>query len=92
MWPTQPTQPAEHRVLTIAIVIGFAAFFVGFIAVVVRLSGRRFPGDITGDQGNAVDYDDYHVGWNIFSKPNLKAPPAGDDFAKWEAEQRRRRG
>ena len=78
--------------LVLAIVIGFIAFFIAFIAVVIRLSGRRFPGDITGDQGNPVDYDDYHVGWNVFGKPDPHRPPEGDDFAKWEAEQRKRRG
>jgi hypothetical protein len=45
-----------------------AGVFVGIVGLVVKLSGRRFPGDITGPKGNEIDYDNPYVGWNMFAK------------------------
>ena len=66
------------------------ALFAGMIALVVRLSGRRFPGDITGPQGNEVDYDDPYPGWNIWTNKHPPPPsPLPTDFDRWESEQSR---
>jgi len=69
--------------------------FLGVIGLIVKLSGRRHPGDITGPKGNEIDYDNPYPGWNMWSSrtigPSLRRdPPAQqpyrDDFAQWESE------
>jgi hypothetical protein len=74
-------------------------FFTGVVWLVIRVSGRRFPGDITGDRHRPVDYDDPYQGWTFArnGRPEAvpdpdAAPASADDFAQWEAEQRGRHG
>jgi hypothetical protein len=53
------------------------AIFIGLIAFVVRISGRRFPGDITGDRHRQVNYDDPYQGYTFRS--NTRSVPVSDD-------------
>jgi hypothetical protein len=69
------------------------AIFIGVIALIVKVSGRRFPGDITGDRHREVNYDDPYQGY-LFGAKERPSPkqddgspqPPGDDFAQWESD------
>jgi hypothetical protein len=71
------------------------AIFAGLIALVVRISGRRFPGDITGPRRDEVDYDNPYPAWNVWTNkhpaPRGEVPRVRDDFEIWESEHWPRR-
>lgn len=59
----------------LAILVGLAMLATP-IVIIVKLSGRRFGGDITGPQGREVNYEDPYPGWWSFFDSSTPAQPA----------------
>ncbi len=83
-------------VMAILLTVGV---FVAIVGLVVALSGRRFPGDITGPRPTEIDYDNPYAGWSMWAARRARdeaetadarsgstAEKYRDDFEQWEAE------
>lgn len=77
--------------LTLILTLAVLAFFAGIVALIARLSGRQYSGQITGPLGNEQDYDNPYPGWgarlfgmNTYFEQKLDQPPAVsvDDWPK----------
>lgn len=69
--------------MIMAVLVGLA-MLIAPIVIIVKLSGRRFPGDITGPQGREIDYENPYPGWWSFfagsapaERPPVETGPIG---------------
>jgi hypothetical protein len=81
--------------MTVVAALFSIGVFMAITALIVKFSGRRHPGDITGPKGNEIDYDNPYPGWSMWSSreigPSLRReqrvePRYRDDFEQWETE------
>ena len=81
--------------LTLVLTVAVMAFFAGVIALIAKLSGRKYAGEVTCPLGNEVDYENPYPGWgsrvfglNAGFERRLQKPPAVP-FERWSESRSR---